>query len=194
MDTKPNLIIVTGIDCTGKSTLARYISKELSIPLHKMMSIESHSQGEMLNYNLLKGVNYDVVMDGFYMDEVVYAPTYRGYKAQYIKDLEERLLERFNIVLVYTYASVETIMNRQGLLHRPSLELKYLSTLKKYFGDFLDSTLVNKKVIVNTSGNLDSKDLEDFLYTIKLNLDWGERIWYIKEMATMNNILIYVEE
>ena len=171
MNNKPNLIIFTGVDCTGKSTIAKYVSDKLKLSLKSPDKPKDKQEGKLINYNILDSVNTDIILDRYYMEEIVYAPIYRGYKADYIKELEKQLMERFNVILVYTYASTNVIKQRFDTRGEDSTRKEDIEQLKINYCDFLHSSLITKRIVVNTSYDLSDNDYEDILYNIKCNLN-----------------------
>lgn len=171
MKNKPDLIIFTGVDCTGKSTIAKYVSNKLEIPLKSPIKPKSEQEGKLSNYDLLNKIKSDTILDRYYIEEVVYAPIYRGYKADYIKELEQQLINNFNIVLVYTYASTDVIKQRFDTRGEDSTRKEDIEQLKINYCDFLHGSLITKRVVVNTSYDLTESDYEDILYNIKCNLN-----------------------
>ena len=160
---KPKLIIFTGVDATGKSTIVEYISNKLNIPTKHMDKVKNEEEGKKLNYAILNNTNDDLIMDRYYMEECVYAIVYRNYEAKYIQELENLLLTKFNVVIVCTFAETEVIEERFDSRGESSTKKENIPELKKLYDDFLQNSLIKKKILIDTTNNLIEKDYNDII-------------------------------
>ena len=111
------LIIFESPDKTGKTTIAKELSKFLKIPYIKLknisiednegidnssVSVATHSQLETFVQLYEKGVIKDAIIDRFHASEAVYSKLFkRSYDSSYIGELENRLAERNDVILVH---------------------------------------------------------------------------------------------
>jgi thymidylate kinase len=109
---KQNFIILMGSDGAGKSTLAQGLNDILGYPVEHHGPVKSHSEGYNEYFNDVKRINYSVIKDRFYEGERIFAPLYRGYEATYFPELEKKINEKFNPLLVMVRPSFETILKR----------------------------------------------------------------------------------
>lgn len=168
---KPKLIIFTGVDATGKSTIVKRISEEFNMPVIHMDKVSSEEEGKKLNYEILNNVNEDTIMDRYYMEEVVYAVVYRDYKAGYLEDLEQLLLSKFDVLIIYTFAKQSIIEERFKSRGESFTKIEDIKTLNKLYDDFLEKTLINKKILINTTNNLDENDYNNIIRMINDSFD-----------------------
>lgn len=154
---KPNLIILTGVDATGKSTIGQMIKDHFNLPLFHLEKVGSELEGDMINHYFMKCINEDMILDRFYMEEVVYAPVYRGYKASYIKEFEKELMEKFNVILIYTMADTEVIKQRFEDRGEDLTSPDDIEELKRRYDEFLCESLIDTRFMINTSKGFDEK-------------------------------------
>ena len=122
------IIILSGIDKVGKTTLARQISKETGLPYVKFNPPKSLKVIDPLLWSrdvvifhrtlleyfeklVLSREKVGVIFDRFYPDEIVYSKIFRGLELKDIyRDIDERFA-KLNTILLY-------------LLHPDFIELK----------------------------------------------------------------------
>lgn len=97
---KPNFIILIGSDGAGKSTIAQGLSEALSYPVEHHGPVKSYEEGKAEYFGDIERIDYSVIKDRFHEGEAIFAPIYRGYKADYFEELEHKLMEKFNVLLV----------------------------------------------------------------------------------------------
>lgn len=105
------IVILEGIDKTGKSTLARKLVKELDGYYVKFSQPNGDPYQEYMGFlrSAKKHVNY--VLDRFCYGELVYGPMYRNESGITVDQLNfiELLMMQFNPIVVYCETSKETI-------------------------------------------------------------------------------------
>ena len=110
------IILVDGIDRTGKTTLVERLSMEFNYPVFKDDTRYSLSYGNMvLNSEKLntlinvieKGLVKDAIFDRFHWTEFIYGKVDRGYVNHDVYDMERRLenysIKTGNVVQVIMY-------------------------------------------------------------------------------------------
>ena len=136
-----------------------------------MDKVGSEIEGNMVNYYFMKCINQDMILDRYYMEEVVYAPIYRGYKASYIEELERELLKKFNVILIYTTAATEVIKQRFNDRGEDFTNPEDIEMLKRNYMDFMNDTLIKNKFIVDTSNGLSKEDENRLMEDLRLCLN-----------------------
>lgn len=121
------LIIFESPNKTGKTTLARMLADYLNIKYLKLnninvvedteikdgISISTHSQLETITQLHEKGVINNVVLDRFHGSEFVYSYLFkRTYDISYLWDVEKRLLQFNNTILVRCRTAPPTLNKR----------------------------------------------------------------------------------
>lgn len=94
-------IIIEGIDKTGKSTLAKYLSKKFNLPIKKFSAPDGNPYNDYLDF--IKNETKPHIIDRFYLGELVYGPVKRGKSwltPENVKTLELECFrqETFNIL------------------------------------------------------------------------------------------------
>lgn len=168
---KHNLIIFTGVDATGKSTIAGKVKKEFNLPLLHLDKVDNENEGKIINHYFMKCIDHDIILDRYYMEEVVYAPVYRGYKASYIREFEKEMLDKFNVILIYTTAETEVIKQRFNARGEDFTRPNDIEILKEHYLRFLDETLISNKFVVDTSKGLSKKEEEKLMGELRLCLN-----------------------
>lgn len=155
---KNKMVIFTGVDATGKSTISSRIQKYFGWNLVHFDKVNTLEEGENINYKFLSDINENIIVDRYYMEEVVYAPIYRGYAANYIEDLEKKLMEKFNVIIIYTTASTEIIKERFRTRGEDTTRASDIDILKENYNKFLSNTLIRNVVKIDTSQGFNEED------------------------------------
>jgi len=166
---KKKMIIFTGVDATGKSTISSRMQKHLNWDLIHFDKVHSLEESKHINYKFLEEVNENILVDRYYMEEIVYAPIYRGYSANYVADLEEKLLEKFDVAIVYTTADTKVIEERFRTRGEDSTKASDIDTLKENYINFLDKSLIKTVIKVDTTKEFD-KESENKLVEVLKNV------------------------
>lgn len=110
------IILVDGIDRTGKTTLVERLSMEFNYPVfkddtryslsHDNMALNSEKLNTLINV-IEKGLVKDAIFDRFHWTELIYGKVDRGYVNRDVYDMERRLenysIKTGNIVQVIMY-------------------------------------------------------------------------------------------
>lgn len=110
------IILVDGIDRTGKTTLVEKLSMEFNYPVfkddtryslnHDNMALNSEKLNTLINA-IERGLVKDAIFDRFHWTELIYGKVDRGYVNRDIYDMERRLenygIKTGNIVQVIMY-------------------------------------------------------------------------------------------
>lgn len=108
-------IIIEGLDCTYKSTVANKLSKKINFPVLKGSSFElsSCSNSELYAHFLELTALEKSIIDRSIYSNLVYASLYDGYAM--ITEEQRAVIEnrlRSNSLVVYLTASIDTIVDR----------------------------------------------------------------------------------
>lgn len=108
-------IIIEGADKTGKTTLANAITEKFGSKYVHFGKPKKHAATEYIEYAL--AMNENLVLDRFYLGELVYGPLLRGKAA--VDDVEfatiERVLRKKQAILIQTTTDV-TLANKRLLV------------------------------------------------------------------------------
>lgn len=144
MKNKPKLIIFEGIDGAGKSTLAKEIGKILNLPIEHHGPVKNKEEGKKEYFDFLKKCNYSVIKDRFMMGEETYSIVYRGYKADYMEELENKLKQKFDVYLIFIDANKNLIEKRLKERGEDFLNLKDISKISKLCNEYYEKSSLNK--------------------------------------------------
>lgn len=109
---KKKMIIFCGADGSGKTTLAGEISRLTGFPVEHHGPVHTYLEGKMQYFHDVYKNDYSVIKDRFYEGEVIFAPLYRGYEADYIEELEDLIIEKFDPLLIYVHAPFDVLVKR----------------------------------------------------------------------------------
>ena len=117
------VIILSGSECTLKSTLAkslqeRFSGRNFEIVRGSSFEIAKRSNKELFEFHL--GICQDIcsgrniILDRFYLDNLVYASLYKGYSILSPEQVRvvENYIDTTNYALIYCYDTPENIFRR----------------------------------------------------------------------------------
>lgn len=107
----PTIVIVEGVDRSGKTTVANTLSRVLNIPVFRNKEFgfndEDHGRGAVyetqkmwLMLNMIETLDADVIFDRFHLSEYVYGMIERGYINNNVWKIDERLAS-LNAIIVH---------------------------------------------------------------------------------------------
>ena len=143
---KKLFVVFEGVDGVGKTTLANKIAEMYKVDVvHNDKSL-TYEDGKKNSYNYietLRNMKTCVIDRLVHTGEAVYAPIYRGYDgSDYFEDLETKMMEEFNIIIVYVYADDETIKNRLKNRGEDYINIEDIKELKNNYNNFLSKTKI----------------------------------------------------
>lgn len=109
--------IIEGCDCTGKTTLIKEFLKHDKYKKFKVIHCSAPpkdlSRGKQYQFckkqyeKIVREMNKgsDLLLDRFHLGEAVYAPIFRGYFPDYIRDLE-KTMKNVKLVVLSAHSSV----------------------------------------------------------------------------------------
>lgn len=107
------VIHLGGVDCSGKSTLCKKLSEILNCEITHFDKPKDLEDGKRQYFSFQNSINVnkDIICDRYHDGEYIYAPLYRGYEADYLKEFETEL-RKMPYLFINTFASLSTIINR----------------------------------------------------------------------------------
>lgn len=158
-----NIIVVTGQDGVGKTTIVNRLIEIYNAKTHHFMQPKNMEDAKSDYYNFLNNMTDDTyVLDRFYEGEMIYAPLYRNYKMDYLNEIEDHIKEKYNCVFIRVIADLETILNRINVRGEDYVKPTDHSKLRDLFDDFFKNQNM-PYIEIDTS----TIDLEDNINTIK---------------------------
>lgn len=148
---KSKFVILTGSDGSGKSTIAERLSIATGYEKFHFGPPKDYEDGKKMYYDFIRNnVGKNVLTDRFHEGERIYAPLYRGYTADYFRDLEMTLEAHYNPLLVLVYAPFDVILDRISKRGEDFVKPEHIEyCYKAMIDEFNDSTL--PKMIIDTS-------------------------------------------
>lgn len=148
------IFIIEGVDCTGKTTLAKELAKRTGYEIVKGSSFEIAKNGANYMFEYMSRLldRENIIIDRFFHSNWVYSDVY-NYDKMTIEQFSA-LANKVNhrALLVYLYANPDTIIKRMRERGENYVDEKDVEILlQKYQEIFQHSVLGNKMVIqINT--------------------------------------------
>tara|TARA_R110001606_G_scaffold134259_3_gene270629 strand:- start:4173 stop:4721 length:549 start_codon:yes stop_codon:yes gene_type:complete len=174
------VIIVSGVDRTGKSTLIKGLQDHFYfrnpngvVPVHlsyytsfktpKAYSKEIYSQHYKDGFEIIKNNNIQDrirIFSRFHFDEYVYGSMYRNYNTEYIFNMEKIYKSFLNKVkyILLTDSAENVIARDDGDSHTIDLDLKRKEI--NLFKEAYDKSIITNKLMIDIS----NKTPEEVLY------------------------------
>ena len=109
---KKRFIQIIGSDGAGKSTIARSLQNVLGYEVKHFGPVKSYKEGRDEYFHFVRDLDTNIITDRFFEGEVIYAPIYRGYRADYIPVLEMFMNKFFNPLLILCDPGYDVIVER----------------------------------------------------------------------------------
>lgn len=160
------ILIVEGLDNTGKSTLIKQIRSKIlvdpkTISLHcSSPPNNSNAEWSKLHYTqILSEVSrlnqngWDVILDRSHIGEMVYGPLYRGVKdSTYILDLDKHFLQAQDSYMILLTDSPESLVSRDDG-YSPSINIDDLDKITNLFLNAFDKSFIEHKLHYDITDN-----------------------------------------
>lgn len=171
------ILVVEGLDNTGKSTLIKNIRKHV---LTRPRTAALHCSSTPLNVdeqwpfqhynNLLSAVqqmsfnDWDVILDRSHLGEAVYGPLYRSvHNTDYIFDLERKYLYMHDVALILLTDDAESLVEREDG-DSQSVAIDDIESLSKSFLEAYHASSITNKLHYHISSD---GGFDDLLPTVK---------------------------
>lgn len=153
------IVNITGMDATGKSTLSERLATELSAKYTHFSNPKDMEDGKQQYFSFLDNVDSskNYVCDRFHDGEWVYAPIYRGYIADYMNEIENKIRNTDKYMLAYITADLNTIVERIKVRGEDFVkEEHYQMVLNNFMNNFVMEQQMPFVMINTTYGTVDS--------------------------------------
>lgn len=145
---KPTLIILEGVDGSGKSTLVDLIANQLGFKSKHFGPVKNKEEGIREYVNFITETNQSYVLDRFMGGEFTYSRIYRGYDSyDELEMLEQMLKEKFNVVLVLVKAPLGIIQERLDTRGEDFLQMDHVKDVMDGFVEYYEKSSLNKVVV-----------------------------------------------
>jgi thymidylate kinase len=165
-------IVIEGCDKSGKSTLANAISEKFGCKIVHFGKPKKHPATEYAEYALSN--NDNLVLDRFYLGELVYGPLLRGKCG--INPLEfatlERILRKKQAILIQTTTDV-TLANKRLAVSTQHEAVDNLQNEKAALGFSQVIGRSNIQKIIKYDGST-RENLDNLLRQLEQLVDWAE--------------------
>jgi len=165
------ILILEGIDCAGKTWMAERLLKELPntyLIKHGNRPTEDTPAASFTLYKnykamldtyqfAIKPAGGTLILDRFYMSELVYGPITRRCNLltpDYEKELEGRIKE-FPHLYVEITASRDQIIERMKTRGEFYLKVEHLDSIMEEYAEFYDGTKLNRARIKSGESSVD---------------------------------------
>ena len=150
------LILISGCDRTGKTTFAHKLEKALKKynPIYQHFSYPKDKESAKKEYyQYIDNLKDDelIICDRFYECEHVYAPLYRGYQLDYLKDIETKLMKKTYVLFLYIYADYNIIMDRISGIGEDFVNHNDIKKVLDYYSDFTNKTSLPMLTLKNNT-------------------------------------------
>lgn len=154
-------LMFEGVDCVGKTSIIKEFNNKfpeygiikMSAPNSKMYAIRQYTaMAERLK------VEQGLILDRGFISELVYAPIYRSYQANYIYTLINKIVE--STILVYVTADEEVIKER---FDNKFIKLKDISIIKNSFIEEFSKTKIKDKIYIDTTSMNKEEACQDLI-------------------------------
>lgn len=170
------IIHLSGCDCSGKSTLTRTLGERLgwrTVHFGKPRDLED---GKRQYFEFAKVMNgnprANVVCDRLHDGEWVYAPLYRNYKGDYLREFECEITRVHNYLFVHVKAPLETIVDRARKRGEDYVQEEHFQSVLEAFDEFTNEQALPYIVIDTAEGGI-----EDHAIKISDAFLRVDRIW-----------------
>ena len=158
------LICISGMDCTGKSTICNLLSQQLNnCPVIHFDKPKNKEDGKKQYFDFIKShdfINNDIICDRFHDGEHVYAPIYRGYESDYLQELEVEL-KKIPFLFINTTANLDIIKERIKNRGEDFVQEEHYQLVLDKFNEFLEKQSM-PYIKVDTSDS----DMETYIKNI----------------------------
>lgn len=133
------LITITGPNGSGKSTIAEKLTSLLNTKYKHFDKVKTLEEGKKQYFDFLQELNSDdfYILDRFFEGEDIYAPLYRGYKMNYLNEIEHAIVKDNNFMFAYITADLQTIIDRINIRGEDYVKPEHFGTERQLFDEFI---------------------------------------------------------
>lgn len=137
----PNIITITGANGAGKSTIAEELLKEMDFKYTHFSNPKDMEDGKKQYYDFLDNLdNKNYLCDRFFEGEWIYAPIYRKYEPNYLRDIENKIAQNNNFLFIYVTADLNKIIERIDIRGEDFMKREHLGLERELFDKFIFQT------------------------------------------------------
>lgn len=171
------ILMISGCDGTGKTTIVKALSEKLGWETKHFDKPKDLEDGKRQYFNFAKMMNEqpnkNIICDRLHDGEWVYAPLFRGYKADYMREFEREITSTHNILFVYVKASLDTIIDRTRKRGEDFVKEEQFQTILDSFEEYLKDQALPFIVVDTTSSNT-NEDVERIINAMdKVTTIWN---------------------
>ena len=128
-----------GMDRTLKSTICNKLSKILHCDVYHFDKPKDLEDGKQQYFNFLNETykTNDIICDRYHDGEHVYAPLYRGYESDYLKEFELQL-RKYPYLFINTTADIDVILERIKLAGEDFVKEEHYQTVLDLFERYVE--------------------------------------------------------
>lgn len=171
-----SILAVTGCDGVGKSTLVTELSKALGYETKHFDKPKDMEDGKKQYFEFAKDMNNDpsknIICDRLHEGEWVYAPLYRGYTADYMREFEREIVKKHNYLQVYVKAELDTIIERTRKRGEDFVKEEHFKTVLDYFDKYMNEMAL-PYIEIDTTNSKTEDDIKKIIDAFnKVNFIW----------------------
>lgn len=163
-------LIISGVNAAGKTSLCDKLLKQFeSMKTQHFSNPKDMEDGKNQYFGFLENMdkNSDYLLDRFHEGEWIYAPIYRGYIAEYLLELENKMYELEYVPLfIYLHAAPSDIRRRIARRGEDFMKPEHLDIEKENFEKFMKIQHL-PYVRINTSKYRGKRAFERAIYSIE---------------------------
>jgi uracil-DNA glycosylase family 4 len=171
------LAVISGMDGVGKSTIAQNVCEKLNGEITHFSNPKDMKDGKTQYFNFLDNIenlSKLYVCDRFHDGEWVYAPIYRNYIANYMDEIENKIIQDNNYLFLYIKAEFDTILERIRVRGEDFVKPEHFKTVIKNFEtNFLLEQKLPFITINTTYGTIESNTKKAVDDILTLNAMWN---------------------
>ena len=166
------LLIFTGVDGSGKTSFVDRLADKFNYQTVHFCAPKdfNHAKSDYLRFLEKQDVN--CIADRLHDGEFVYGIKYRNNDfeevAEFTKEYEAKLKEKFDVKLFYVIAEKETLLKRYETRGEDFIDWNHIEELQKLYEGFLNTTTLETHIIDTTHGNVD-ENFEKILNIVEGN-------------------------
>lgn len=153
---------IGGCDATGKSSICKILSEKLNCNVVHFDKPKDLLDGKQQYFSFLsdKFINKDIICDRFHDGEHIYAPLYRGYESNYLKEFEQEL-RKYPYLFINTTADLQIIKDRISKRGEDYVKEEHYSVILNAYKRYIQLQSM-PYIIVDTSNSM----LDNYIETI----------------------------
>ena len=170
----------SGRDGVGKSTLLKLLKNKIEFSTQHFSAPKNLEDGKKEYFDFINIAKEDpnklYILDRFYEGECTYAPIYRNYTCNYMKEIESELIKQ-NGFYIYIKANDETVLKRTRIRGEDFAKEEDFSRIADNYEQFL----LDQKLPFIIIDNSDGTDIADNVNKLYSNIIKIQNIYNIRK-------------